>query len=105
MANVLPQAVIEAQKAGRVVLELTGEDDRKYYFEKPGKADIERFIATATKGKPVQAVKNLVVEKAIYPTGDDLTAEFQEKPGRMVPLSSALQAAVGMNEDFTAKKL
>lgn len=104
-AETLPQEVLDARKAGKAVLELTGEDDRKYYFEKPGKADIEKFVATATKGKPVQAVKNLVMEKAIHPTGDDLKAEFQEQPGRMVPLSSALQAAVGMNEDFTTKKL
>jgi len=105
MRNVLPQAVIAAQAAGRTVLELTGDDEQKYYFEKPGAKDIERFIATATKGKPVQAVRNLVIEKAIHPAGDALTDEFRENPGRMVALNSALQAAVGMNEDFTAKKL
>lgn len=105
MSNALPQAVQEAQQAGRAILELTGEDDRKYYLEKPGAKDIERFIATATKGKAVLAVKNLVTEKAIHPSGDELLAEFRENPGRMVALNSALQASVGMNEDFTIKKL
>lgn len=105
MSNALPQAVQDAQKAGRVILELTGEDEQKYYFERPGAKDIERFIATATKGKAVLAVKNLVTEKAIHPSGDELIVEFRDNPGRMVALNSALQASVGMNEDFTAKKL
>lgn len=100
-----PKAVTEAQAAGKSILELTGDDDQKYYFEKPGSKDIERFIATATKGKATQAVKQLVIEKAIVPSGEELALEFKENPGRMVALNSALQAAVGMNEDFTAKKL
>ncbi len=102
---VLPQPVIDAQTAGKTILELTGENEEKYYFEKPGRADIDRFISTATKGKATQAVKNLVVEKAVYPTGEALLIEFKDNPGRMVALNSALQAAVGMNEDFTTKKL
>jgi hypothetical protein len=105
MKTKLPQAVIDAQAAGKIILELTGDNEEKYYFEKPGAKDIERFIATATKGKATQAVRNLVIEKAIHPTGEDLALEFKEKPGRMVALNSALQASVGMNEDFTAKKL
>jgi hypothetical protein len=105
MKKTLPQAVTDAQAAGKTILELTGDDDQKYYFEKPGSKDIERFIATATKGKATQAVRNLVIEKAIHPSGEELASEFRENPGRMVALNSALQAAVGMNEDFTAKKL
>lgn len=105
MAQVLPQAVTDAMAAGQTILELTGEDDKKYYFEKPTAKDIERFIATATKGKATQAVKNLVTEKAVAPTGAELAAEFAENPGSMVAISSALQASVGMNEEFTAKKL
>ena len=42
---------------------------------------------------------------ALAPSGDDLAVEFRENPGRMVALNSALQAAVGMNEDFAVKKL
>lgn len=105
MSQKLPQAVLDAQQAGKTVLELTGEDDQKLYFKKPGKEDISRFITTATKGKAVQAVKNLVIELAITPTGEELSARFNENPGSMVAINSALQAAVGMNEDFTAKKL
>jgi hypothetical protein len=105
MNKTLPQVVIDAQAAGRTVLELTGDGEEKYYFEKPGAKDIEQFIATATKGKATQAVRNLVIAKAIHPTGEELAVEFKENPGRMVALNSALQASVGMNEDFTAKKL
>lgn len=105
MSKALPQAVLDAQKAGKTILELTGEDDQKYYFEKPDSKDIERFIATATKGKPVQAVKNLVQEKALHPSREELATEFKENPGRMVALNTGLQASVGMNEDFSVKKL
>jgi len=105
MSEKLPQSVIDAQTAQKTVLVLTGDNEEKYYFQKPGSKDIERYIATATKGKPVQAVRNLVVELAIHPIGVELAKEFVENPGRMVALNSALQASVGMNEDFTAKKL
>lgn len=105
MSKTLPAAVEAAKTAGKTILELTGDDDQKYYFEKPNSKDIERFIATATKGKAAMACKNLVIEKAIHPSGDELSAEFKENPGRMVALNSALQASVGMNEDFATKKL
>lgn len=105
MAEKLPQAVTEAQGKGVVVVELTGEDDRKYYFQKPGKAEISAFITTATKGKAPLAVKNFVLTLAISPSAADLAKEFEEQPGRMVPLNSALQAEVGMNEDYSSKKL
>lgn len=103
--NELPQAVIDAKTAGKTVLVLTGDDDKPYYFTKPGKRDIERFIGTAVKGKAALAAKNLVLEMAISPSSTDLAAEYEESPGRMVALNNALQAAVGMNEEFTAKKL
>ncbi|MDD5106042.1 MAG: hypothetical protein PHC49_10545 [Desulfuromonadaceae bacterium] len=101
----LPKSVIDAQSKGITVLELTGDNEEKYYFQKPGTADINRFIATATKGKAAQAARNLVIEMAIAPTSEELSAEFQAQPGRMVALNSALQGAVGMNEDFATKKL
>jgi len=106
MANgAMPPVVKEAMEKGVSVLELTGEDDRFYYFKKPGREDMNRYIATAAKGKPAQAVRNLVVELAIHPSGSDLAKEFEEKPGKMVALNSALQAEVGMNEEFASKKL
>lgn len=106
MAKEIPKAVKDVQEKGIAVLELTGDDeDRKYYFKKPGKMDIEKFIATATKGKAARAAKNLVLEMAIHPTSEELTREYEENPGRMVALNNALQASVGMNEEFAAKKL
>jgi hypothetical protein len=105
MSKTLPQAVIDAQKADKKVLELTGEDDRKYYFLKPNKTDMTRFIASTSKGKIVQAVNNLIMEKALAPSAAELEKEFEDYPGRMVALNNELQAAIGMNEDFTTKKL
>lgn len=101
----MPKAVTDAQTAGKTILELTGDDERKYYFEKPGSTDINLFIATATKGKAANAARNLVISKAVSPSAEELAKEFDENPGRMVALNSALQASVGMNEDFTTKKL
>jgi hypothetical protein len=103
--NKLPQVVQEAVKAGKPVLQLTGEDDRQYFFLKPNKADMSRFIASTAKGKLVQAVNNLIMEKALYPAADELEKEFVDFPGRMVALNNELQAAIGMNEDFSTKKL
>ena len=103
--SALPKAVTEAQAKGMTVLELTGDNDEKCYFQKPGTADINRFIATATKGKAAQAARNLVIEMAISPTGEEWSNEFKENPGRMVAINNALQGAVGMNEDFATKKL
>jgi hypothetical protein len=103
--NALPKAVVEAQAKGITILELTGDDENKSYFQKPGTADINRFIATATKGKAAQASRNLVIEMAIHPSGEEWAKEFQENPGRMVAINNALQGAVGMNEDYTTKKL
>jgi hypothetical protein len=105
MAEKLPQLVQDAKASGKNILQLTCEDDRILYFQKPTPKAIERYIATATKGKPAQAVKNLVTELAIHPTGEELAKEFEDNPGKMVAINSALQASVGMNEDYTAKKL
>uniref|UniRef100_C6E6Q3 DUF6848 domain-containing protein n=1 Tax=Geobacter sp. (strain M21) TaxID=443144 RepID=C6E6Q3_GEOSM len=105
MSNALPKEVTEAQEKGITVLQLEGENGELYYFGKPGREDMNRYIATAAKGKPAQAVRNLVIDKAIYPPGPELAKQFEENPGRMVALNSALQGEVGMNEEFTAKKL
>lgn len=101
----LPTAVTAAQAKSLAILELTGEDEKVCYFQKPGTADINRFIATATKGKAAQAARNLVTEMAIHPSGEEWAKEFQENPGRMVAINNALQGAVGMNEDWAIKKL
>ncbi|HOS77608.1 MAG TPA: hypothetical protein PLL15_06155 [Syntrophales bacterium] len=101
----LPKVVVEAQAAGKTILVLTGDDGRTYYFLKPGGKDIERFIATAVKGRAALAARNLVLEMALSPNSAEVAKEFEETPGRMVALNNALQAAVGMNEEFNAKKL
>ena len=100
-----PEAVRAALAAGKTVLELTGENDEAYYFEKPGQQDMNRFLATSGKGKLAQAVKNLVFDKAIYPAADELQRQFRDKPGRIVALNNALQTEIGLNEDYAVKKL
>jgi hypothetical protein len=100
----LPKVVIEAKEAGKEILELSGEE-KIYYFEKPGKKDMERFLASAAKGKLAMAAQNLVMEKALVPSAEELKAEFEAMPGRMVALNNALQTAIGLNEEFGVKKL
>lgn len=100
----LPKAVIDAKNAGKEILELTG-DEQVYYFEKPGKKDLERFLGTAAKGKLAMAAQNLVIEKALAPSAEELKSEFEQFPGRMVALNNALQTVLGLNEEFSVKKL
>ncbi|BCS54562.1 hypothetical protein [Geobacter sp. SVR] len=100
----LPKAAQDAITAGKKILELTGEDGRTYYFQKPTVLDMKRFIGTVTKGKTFQAVNDLLFEKALHPTKDQLEAEFEEMPGRMVALNNELQSAIGMNETLSTKK-
>ncbi len=101
----LPKEVTDAQDNGDTVLLLTGENDEKYYFKKPKPMHLNRFLATSGKGKIAAAVKNLIFELAVKPTESELKTEFKDKPGRMVALNNALQTEIGLNEDFTVKKL
>lgn len=103
--KVLPPAVVAAQAAGATVLVLTGEDDREYYFKKPGKGDLDRYLAMVMKKKLAQASQNLVIDLAIEPGKDDYPAMMKERPGLFVAISNALQSEVGLNEDFSVKKL
>ncbi len=100
----LPQAVTDAKAKGDV-FRLTGENGDAYYFRKPGKPEMNRYLGTAAKGKVATAVNNLVMDLAVSPDADALRAKFSEKPGLMVALNNALQNAVGINEDFEVKKL
>ena len=100
----LPKEVLDAQKNGPVLV-LTGEDDSVYFFKKPAKPDMNRYLASAAKGKLAAAVQNLVYDLAVYPDRDELKRKFDKKPGLIVALNNALQNAVGLNEEFDVKKL
>lgn len=100
----LPKEVVEAKKDSQV-LKLTGEDGNVYYFKKPGKTDMNRYLASAARGKLVMAVQNLVFDLAVHPTRESLREKLGERPGLMVALNNALQNAVGLNEEFEIKKL
>lgn len=104
MKKELPQAVIDAQTKGDV-LELTGDDDKIYYFKKPRKQDLNRYLAMTMKKKLSLATQNLVFDTAIHPNKSELESMFEEQPGRMVALCQALTEAVGLTEDFGVKKL
>ena len=101
----LPKEVTEAIQRGVKIFELTGEDDEKYYLRKPGKSDINRYLAGAAQGKLANATTNLVYDLAIHPSRDELERQFKEMPGRMVALNNSVQTAIGMNEGYTVKKL
>lgn len=100
-----PTEVVEAKKKGTIVLELTGEDGDKYYFRKPNKADMNRYLAGAATGKLASAVTNLVYGLAIHPAQDELEKRVEERPGLMVALNNAIQNAIGLNEEFHVKNL
>lgn len=100
-----PPAVRDAMAKEADVLRLTSEDDRDYYFKKPKQMDMNRFLGTSGKGKLASAVKNLVYDMAISPSKSELKAEFKEMPGRIVALNNAIQTSIGLNEDFSVKKL
>ncbi len=100
----LPREVIEAKENGQV-LELTAENGDVYYFKVPGKQDMNRYLATAARGKVATAVSSLVADLALYPDTAELKSRFAAKPGLMVALNNALQNAVGINEEFDVKKL
>lgn len=100
-----PAPVAEAKAAGFQVLRLTGEDDRQYYFKSPGKADMNRYLTSAAKGKLAAAAQNFVFDLAVYPDRKVLREKLNEKPGLVVALSNALQNVVGLNEEFEVKKL
>lgn len=101
----VPEAVKAEIKKGTAVLSLTGENEEQYYFKKPGQVDMNRFLATSSKGKLAVAVRNLVYELAIHPSAEALKREFVGKPGRVIALNNALQTEIGLNEDYTVKKL
>lgn len=100
----LPEAVIKAQETGKV-LELTGEDGAVYYFRFPSRNDIDRYLASAAKGKITAGLRNLVLGLTVTPDSGALSNLFEQKPGLVVALSNSLQNAVGLNEEFTSKKL
>jgi hypothetical protein len=101
----VPDAVKDAIEKGSTVLLLTGENDEEYYFKKPKQMDMNRFLGTSSKGKLAVAVKNLVFDMAIDPSAAELKSELKDKPGRVVALNNALQTEIGLNEDYTVKKL
>ncbi|PKN25167.1 MAG: hypothetical protein CVU64_20500 [Deltaproteobacteria bacterium HGW-Deltaproteobacteria-21] len=101
----LPTAVIEAKESGSEVLELTSEEGNVYYFRKPGKSDMNRYLTLAAKQKLASAAQNLIYDLAIHPGRDEIKGMVDEKPGLMVALSNALQNAVGLNAEFEVKKL
>ena len=102
--DALPQEVVAAKKTGQV-LKLTGEEGDIYYFKAPGKADMNRYLSSAAKGKLAAAAQNLVFDLAIVPDRQSLRQKFTAKPGLMVAINNALQNAAGLNEEFEVKKL
>ncbi len=101
----IPDAVRIEMEKGTAVLVLTGENEERYYFKKPGQVDMNRFLGTSSKGKLAMAVRNLVYDMAIHPGAEALKREFVGKPGRVIALNNALQTEIGLNEDYTVKKL
>ncbi len=101
----LPQKVQELTDKGIVVLELLGEDGQKYYFRKPGRQDLNRYLAGVQKQKLARATTDLVYDILVHPSREELERMFDDKPARMLALNNAIQTEIGLNEDFDVKKL
>lgn len=102
----LPEKVREAKEAGKAVYVLEdSENGELFYFYKPGRADMSRFMAKAARQKIAAAVDELVDTTIIYPDAAELTEKVKAQPGLKYALNNALQGELGINREFSVKKL
>ena len=102
----LPGAVQKAKDKGIAIIVLTDSDtEEEFYFKKPARPDMSRFMAKAARQKVAQAVDELVTTTILSPSTEELRLLTKEQPGLMYTLNNALQSELGINRDFTVKKL
>lgn len=75
-----------------------------FYFKKPGRTNLSRYIKDAMKNA-YKAMYNLTFDCLLYPDRDAVTKLIEEKPGLIVALGNELQEIIGVNQDFFSKKL
>jgi len=94
------------------VYQLTGDVDTEedlgasqvFYFRKPGRKDLSRFVKEMAKDM-YKATNNLVYGCLLYPSADVVRKMAEEKPGLILALGGELQKIIGSSQDFLSKKL
>jgi hypothetical protein len=79
-------------------------DEMLFVFKKPGRAALSRYIKGAMNDA-YRAMYNLVFDCLLYPDRDLLMNMLEDKPGLIVALGNELQELVGVNQNFTSKRL
>ncbi len=102
----LPEKVKVAKEKGIAVFALEDEETKEpFYFSKPSRAHMSRFMAKAARQKIAAAVEELVDSTILHPDKETLAAAVKEQPGLKYALNNALQAELGINREFNVKKL
>lgn len=94
------------------VYEIAAENDLEkedneplvFFFKKPGKSNLSRYIKDAMKNA-YKAMHNLTFDCLLYPDRDVVSKLIEERPGLIIALGNELQEIIGVNQDFFSKKL
>jgi len=104
--NKLPGVVQDYMDAGREIMVIESEDEtERFYFKKPNKAQIDRYLTKAQKGKVIGAIDGLIQDTILYPKFIQFKAAVNEKPMRKVALIDSMLEDLGVKEEFSVKKL
>lgn len=90
------------------LLELSADDDEHvggcvFIFREPGKTQLSRFIQKAMKNA-YGAMRQFTFDLLLYPSREEVTRLFDEKPGLLVAIGGALQRETGTGADFSVRR-
>lgn len=85
-------------------VDFDGGKEMVFIFKKPGRSELGRYLKTAMSDA-YRAMHNLVFDCLVYPEKDVVVKMVEEEPGLIVALGNELQDLVGINKNFTRKKL
>ncbi|GAB6100439.1 hypothetical protein JCM16358_23180 [Halanaerocella petrolearia] len=85
-------------------VDFEGGEEMVFIFKKPGRSELGRYLKTAMTDA-YRAMHNLVFDCLVYPEKDVVVKMVEEEPGLIVALGNELQDLVGINKNFTRKKL
>lgn len=74
------------------------------YFKKPERKDLSRLAKEMMKDS-FKAVNNLVFGCLLHPAAEVVKKSFDEEPGCAIRVAGKLQEVIGLDRDFTVKKL
>ena len=102
----LPDIVNNYIDTGREVMVLDSEDEtERFYFKKPIKPQIDKYLTKAQKGKVISAIDGLIQDTILYPKFNEFKTIVSNKPMRKVALIDSMLEELGVKEEFSVKKL